>query len=69
MPLPEYPPFRVHAPRWAGIGLRFPARIAQRCWPADWWQRDCDDELVDESVPFCMTERMRRIPDPPEAKR
>jgi hypothetical protein len=69
MPLPDYPPVIVQAPVRAGIGLRFgyQSRVAQPCWPVDWWQRDYDDPVewdktsVDGIV--CMTERMMRVPE------
>jgi hypothetical protein len=66
MPLPAYPPVLVQAPRWAGIGLRFPIRQACPGWPADWWQRNCDTLWEDtDPCPPCLTEREQRIPPPP----
>jgi hypothetical protein len=68
MPLPDYPPTLVSAPRWAGVGLREElrrgyVRFPMPHWPSDWWQRNYD-LLYEYDTPgtFPLTERMLRIP-------
>jgi hypothetical protein len=74
-PLPEPPPFRSHAPKSAGVGLRSELtrkrlRFAHPDWPADWWQRNYDLPILDPDGPDPMplTDRMMRIPPPPTPK-
>ena len=68
MPLPDYPPALVQAPRWAGVGLRAELlagwmRFPMPDWPADWWQRNYDLLYVyDAPGGTPMTERHLRIP-------
>jgi hypothetical protein len=64
MPLPEYPPVYVQAPKRAGVGLRFRPREPEPDWPADWWQRNYDQE-PDEPDPWPLTERELHVPPPP----
>jgi hypothetical protein len=64
MPLPDYPPVRVQAPKRAGVGLRFPPREAQPGWPPDWWQRNYDEPPDDPGDPP-LTEREMHLPPPP----
>jgi hypothetical protein len=49
------------------VGLRFRERFPQPCWPADWWQRNCDLPILDpdapDPVPLCG--RQLRIPAAP----
>jgi hypothetical protein len=68
MPLPDYPPPIVSAPRWAGVGLRAELqlgwmRFPMPSWPDDWWQRNYD-LLYEYDAPgtWPMTERMMRVP-------
>lgn len=64
MPLPDPPPALVQVPAWAGIGLQFRPRFADPSWPADWWQRNYDEPIVDPDAPDPepLTERQQRIP-------
>jgi hypothetical protein len=62
--LPEYPPALVQAPKWAGVGLQFRPREPEPWWPADWWQRNYDQE-PDAPDPLPLSEREQRIPPPP----
>jgi hypothetical protein len=64
MPLPDYPPAFVQAPKWAGVGLWFAPREAESSWPADWWQRNYDQE-ADDPDPTPLSEREQRLPPPP----
>jgi len=69
MPLPAYPPALIHVPARAGVGLTFPPREADPCWPADWWPRNFDTLCDDVDEPgLCFTERHLRIPPPPAVK-
>jgi len=67
MGLPEYPPARVQAPAWAGVGLRreFEDRMASRPppeWPEDWWQRNYDTLCEDGPEPMPLCGRQLTIP-------
>jgi hypothetical protein len=62
--LPVSPPTLVQAPSGAGIGLHFEERLAEPGWPADWWQRNYDEE-PDAPDPEPLSEREQRIPPPP----
>ena len=68
MPLRRHPPTCHQAPAGAGVGLRFPERVAQPDWPVDWWQRDLDNPLEFEDVTegLTLTDRMMRVPNMPE---
>jgi hypothetical protein len=67
MPLPAYPPALVQAPVWAGVGLDFEPRFADPSWPADWWQRNYDDQVLDpdDPDPVPLSGRQLRVPPPP----
>jgi hypothetical protein len=64
MSLPDSPPTLVQAPAWAGIGLCFRPRFALPSWPADWWQRNYDDDLLDpdEPDPLPLSYRQMHVP-------
>ena len=64
MRVPAYPPKRVQAPADEGVGLEIPPRTVPPTWPADWWQRNYDQEL-DAPDPEPLTLRMRIVPPPP----
>jgi hypothetical protein len=56
---------RVQAPRWEGVGLRFPERNPAHEDP-QWFELDLDDEFEDpdvEPVDPLPTERHRQVPD------
>jgi hypothetical protein len=59
---------RVQAPADEGVGLKIPLpRTVPPEWPADWWQRNVDDELEpDAPDPVPLTSRMKTVP-PKEA--
>jgi hypothetical protein len=68
MPLPDYPPVRVQAPRRAGIGLRIAPPESDCSGVRPSWYAfaynvcDCDD--APDPEPF--SERALRIPPPPD---
>lgn len=49
MPLPEHPPVRIQAPKWAGVGIEIPPRQADCSGVRPSWYPfqinvcDCDD--------------------------
>jgi hypothetical protein len=67
MPLPDPPPTRVQAPKWAGIGLRIPPRRADcSCVRPSWYPFqinvcDCDDT----PAPDPYTGRQLTVPPAP----
>lgn len=70
MPLPDPRPALVQAPVRAGVGLRpLPKlpRFADPGWPADWWQRNLDEPILDPDAadPVPLFGRQLKLPPAP----